>query len=44
MEWEEILANEATDEDLISKILKQLVRLNIKKPPNQKMGRNKNKF
>ena len=39
MEWEEILAKEATDKDLISKIHKQLIWLNIKKPPNQKMGR-----
>ena len=38
-EWEKIIANNVTDKDLISKIYKQLIQLNIKKQPNQKMGR-----
>ena len=39
-EWEKIFANEATDKELVSRIYKQLMQLNIKKnkPPNQKMG------
>ena len=32
--WEKIFANEAPDKELISKIYKQLVKLNIKKKKN----------
>ena len=39
-EWEKIIANEATDKELSSKIYKQHLQLNYRKNklPNQKMG------
>ena len=40
LEWEKIIANKATDKQLISKKYKQLLQFNSKKNklPNQKMG------
>ena len=39
-EWEKIIANEATDKELVSKICKQLMQLNSRKSkdPIKKMG------
>ena len=39
-EWEKIIANEATDQEVISKIYKQLLQLNSRKISNpiKKMG------
>ena len=35
-EWEKIIANEATDKELVSKIYKQLLQLNTRKMTQQK--------
>ena len=45
-EWEKIIANEATDKQLISKIYKRTLQLNSRKNkrPNQKMGQRTKQF
>ena len=41
-EWEKIIANEATDKELISNIYKQLIQLNIRKINDQSKNGPKN--
>ena len=42
-EWEKIIANEATDKELISKIYKQLMQLN-QNDPNKKWAKELNRY
>ena len=44
-EWEKIIANETTDQGLVSKMYKQLIQLNTRKTnnPNKKWGENLNR-
>ena len=44
-EWEKIIAKEKTDQELIFKIYKQLIQLNIRKTNNpiKKWGKNLNR-
>ena len=45
LEWEKIIANEATDKELISKIYKQLLQLNSRKinDPIKKLAKERNR-